>query len=81
MPLLKRIRWLSHVSLYAVLKLDDLDCRSWGMIALTIAYFWQLYTLWILVKLHEAVPGRRYNRYVELAQAAFGEAALLLHSF
>lgn len=46
---------------------------SWGIICLTIAYFWQLYTLWILVKLHEAVPGRRYNRYVELAQAAFGE--------
>ncbi|KAJ4755945.1 Amino acid transporter family protein [Rhynchospora pubera] len=46
---------------------------SWGIVALTIAYFWQLYTLWILVKLHEAVPGRRYNRYVELAQAAFGE--------
>ncbi|KAG8048687.1 hypothetical protein GUJ93_ZPchr0009g632 [Zizania palustris] len=47
--------------------------RSWGIISLTVAYFWQLYTLWILVKLHEAVPGRRYNRYVELAQAAFGE--------
>ncbi|XP_065036987.1 lysine histidine transporter-like 8 [Musa acuminata AAA Group] len=46
---------------------------SWGIIALTVAYFWQLYTLWILVKLHEALPGRRYNRYVELAQAAFGE--------
>ncbi|KAI5655980.1 hypothetical protein M9H77_24773 [Catharanthus roseus] len=46
---------------------------SWGIIALTIAYFWQLYTLWILVQLHEAVPGKRYNRYVELAQAAFGE--------
>ncbi|RZC52025.1 hypothetical protein C5167_020451 [Papaver somniferum] len=46
---------------------------SWGIIALTIAYFWQLYTLWVLVQLHEAVPGKRYNRYVELAQAAFGE--------
>nr|CAB3462081.1 unnamed protein product [Digitaria exilis] len=49
---------------------------SWGIISLTIAYFWQLYTLWILVKLHEAVPGRRYNRYVELAQAAFGNNAV-----
>ncbi|XP_060215604.1 lysine histidine transporter-like 8 [Lycium barbarum] len=49
------------------------ECRSWGIISLTIAYFWQLYTLWILVQLHEAVPGKRYNRYVELAQAAFGE--------
>ncbi|KAK8290725.1 hypothetical protein V6Z12_D06G016200 [Gossypium hirsutum] len=46
---------------------------SWGILALTIAYCWQLYTLWILVQLHEAVPGKRYNRYVELAQAAFGE--------
>ncbi|KAK3039360.1 hypothetical protein RJ639_027609 [Escallonia herrerae] len=46
---------------------------SWGIISLTIAYIWQLYTLWILVQLHEAVPGKRYNRYVELAQAAFGE--------
>ncbi|EPS73072.1 hypothetical protein M569_01683 [Genlisea aurea] len=46
---------------------------SWGLISLIIAYFWQLYTLWILVQLHEAVPGKRYNRYVELAQAAFGE--------
>uniref|UniRef100_A0A453JZ57 Amino acid transporter transmembrane domain-containing protein n=1 Tax=Aegilops tauschii subsp. strangulata TaxID=200361 RepID=A0A453JZ57_AEGTS len=53
--------------------MDLLYCRSWGIISLTVAYFWQLYTLSILVKLHEAVPGRRYNRYVELAQAAFGE--------
>ncbi|GAB2291367.1 Lysine histidine transporter-like 8, variant 2 [Dionaea muscipula] len=48
-------------------------CRYWGVICLTVAYIWQLYTLWILVQLHEAVPGKRYNRYVELAQAAFGE--------
>ncbi|CAN4122750.1 unnamed protein product [Withania somnifera] len=40
---------------------------------LNYSFFWQLYTLWILVQLHEAVPGKRYNRYVELAQAAFGE--------
>ncbi|KAJ0614617.1 putative amino acid transporter, transmembrane domain-containing protein [Helianthus annuus] len=45
---------------------------SWGIISLTIAYIWQLYTLWILVQLHEAIPGKRYNRYVELAEAAFG---------
>ena len=48
-------------------------CRSWGILSLIIAYCWQLYTLWILVQLHEAVPGKRYNRYVELAQAAFGK--------
>lgn len=50
--------------------------RSWGILSLTIAYIWQLYTLWILVQLHEAVPGKRYNRYVELAQAAFGNLNL-----
>ena len=55
-------------------------CRSWGILSLTIAYFWQLYTLWILVQLHEAVPGKRYNRYVELAQAAFGELEIYVHS-
>ena len=54
-------------------------CRSWGILSLTIAYFWQLYTLWILVQLHEAVPGKRYNRYVELAQAAFGELEIYVH--
>lgn len=53
--------------------LMEIFCRSWGIISLIIAYCWQLYTLWILVQLHEAVPGKRYNRYVELAQAAFGE--------
>jgi len=46
--------------------------RGWGIFSLTVAYFWQLYTLWVLVQLHEAVPGKRYNRYIELAQAAFG---------
>lgn len=46
---------------------------TWGIIALVIAYVWQLYTLWVLIRLHEAVPGVRYNRYVQLAQAAFGE--------
>ncbi|KAJ7542931.1 hypothetical protein O6H91_09G043600 [Diphasiastrum complanatum] len=46
---------------------------SWGIITLLFAFIWQLYTLWILIKLHEAVPGTRYNRYVELAKAAFGE--------
>ncbi|XP_002973261.2 lysine histidine transporter-like 8 isoform X1 [Selaginella moellendorffii] len=45
----------------------------WGVLALVVAFLWQLYTLWILIKLHEVIPGRRYNRYIELAQAAFGE--------
>ncbi|KAI5061071.1 hypothetical protein GOP47_0023576 [Adiantum capillus-veneris] len=46
---------------------------TWGLISLVIAYIWQLYTMWILIRLHEATPGVRYSRYVQLAQAAFGE--------
>lgn len=46
---------------------------TWGIISLLAAYIWQLYTLWLLIRLHESVPGKRYNRYVELAKAAFGE--------
>ncbi|CAN0845598.1 Lysine histidine transporter-like 8, partial [Linum grandiflorum] len=35
---------------------------------------WQLYTLYILVQLHESVEtGVRYSRYLQLASAAFGE--------
>ncbi|ERM96412.1 hypothetical protein AMTRI_Chr09g35870 [Amborella trichopoda] len=46
---------------------------TWGIICLSIAYFWQLYTLWILTRLHESVPGTRYSRYIQLAKAAFGK--------
>eukprot|EP01018_Ginkgo_biloba_P019701 Gb_34432 [translate_table: standard] len=46
---------------------------TWGILSLLIAYVWQLYTLWILTRLHESVPGKRYNRYVELAKASFGD--------
>uniref|UniRef100_A0A0D6R3I3 Amino acid transporter transmembrane domain-containing protein n=1 Tax=Araucaria cunninghamii TaxID=56994 RepID=A0A0D6R3I3_ARACU len=46
---------------------------TWGIISLSAAYIWQLYTLWLLIRLHESIPGKRYNRYVELAKAAFGE--------
>ncbi|XP_010266108.1 PREDICTED: lysine histidine transporter-like 8 [Nelumbo nucifera] len=46
---------------------------SWGVITLTLAFIWQLYTLWILVQLHESESGTRYNRYLQLVNAAFGE--------
>lgn len=46
---------------------------GWGIVTLSLAYVWQLYTSWLLVGLHESVSGKRYNRYIELAQAAFGE--------
>ncbi|CAN1770915.1 Lysine histidine transporter-like 8 [Linum perenne] len=47
---------------------------AWGIICLTLAFIWQLYTLYILVQLHESVEtGIRYSRYLQLASAAFGE--------
>ncbi|KAJ4963222.1 hypothetical protein NE237_023161 [Protea cynaroides] len=46
---------------------------SWGVISLTLAFIWQLYTLWVLVQLHESASGTRYNRYLQLLYATFGE--------
>lgn len=47
---------------------------TWGIIGLTLAFIWQLYTLWLLVQLHESPEtGMRYNRYIQLCTAAFGE--------
>ncbi|KAL0351676.1 UNVERIFIED_CONTAM: Lysine histidine transporter-like 8 [Sesamum calycinum] len=45
----------------------------WGVISLSLAFVWQLYTLWLLIQLHESVPGTRYSRYLRLSMAAFGE--------
>ncbi|KAL8158835.1 hypothetical protein V2J09_000372 [Rumex salicifolius] len=47
---------------------------AWGLICLTIAFIWQLYTLYLLVQLHESTQtGLRYSRYLSLGTAAFGE--------
>ncbi|KAK6118938.1 hypothetical protein DH2020_047317 [Rehmannia glutinosa] len=45
----------------------------WGIISLSLVFVWQLYTLWLLIQLHESVPGTRYSRYLRLSMAAFGE--------
>ncbi|KAJ0077288.1 hypothetical protein Patl1_35836 [Pistacia atlantica] len=45
---------------------------SWGIISLSLAFAWQLYTIWLLVQLAESVPGARYSRYLLLAISAFG---------
>ncbi|KAK9755159.1 hypothetical protein RND81_01G006000 [Saponaria officinalis] len=45
----------------------------WGIISLTIAFIWQLYTLWLLTQLHESDNGIRHSRYLRLSMAAFGE--------
>ncbi|KAL7237117.1 hypothetical protein ACSBR1_020227 [Camellia fascicularis] len=42
------------------------------MVCLSMAFGWQLYTIWVLVHLHESAPGTRYSRYLHLAIAAFG---------
>ncbi|KAI3464731.1 hypothetical protein Pfo_021394 [Paulownia fortunei] len=46
---------------------------AWGIISLLLAFVWQLYTLWLLIRLHESLPGMRYSRYLRLSMAAFGE--------
>ncbi|XWS62600.1 hypothetical protein CRYUN_Cryun06bG0024900 [Craigia yunnanensis] len=46
---------------------------AWGIICLSIAFMWQLYTIWLLVNLHEPVPGTRYSRFVRLSIVAFGQ--------
>ncbi|KAK9270378.1 hypothetical protein L1049_025957 [Liquidambar formosana] len=47
---------------------------AWGVISLTVAFTWQLYTLWLLVKLHESTEtGMRYSRYLQLFSATFGD--------
>ncbi|KAH9604894.1 hypothetical protein KSS87_013654 [Heliosperma pusillum] len=45
---------------------------TWGIISLTVAFIWQLYTLYLLVHLHESQEtGLRYSRYISLCMAAF----------
>ncbi|KAG0457005.1 hypothetical protein HPP92_022162 [Vanilla planifolia] len=45
---------------------------TWGILCLSTAFIWQLYTLWLLVQLHEPVPGIRHSRYLQLANDVFG---------
>lgn len=40
---------------------------------LILSWFITLYTLWQMVEMHEMVPGKRFDRYHELGQYAFGE--------
>ncbi|KAI3446313.1 hypothetical protein Pfo_002978 [Paulownia fortunei] len=47
----------------------------WGIVCLSLAFSWQLYTIWLLVNLHESASqtGIRYSRYLHLSIVAFGE--------
>ncbi|XVE67756.1 hypothetical protein DITRI_Ditri09bG0013800 [Diplodiscus trichospermus] len=44
-----------------------------GVVILILSWIITLYTLWQMVEMHEMVPGKRFDRYHELGQHAFGE--------
>jgi amino acid permease len=44
-----------------------------GIAVMTLSWIITVYTLWQMVEMHECVPGRRFDRYHELGQHAFGE--------
>ncbi|KAK8948333.1 Lysine histidine transporter 1 [Platanthera guangdongensis] len=44
-----------------------------GIMVLILSWIITLYTLWQMVEMHEMVPGKRFDRYHELGQHAFGE--------
>ncbi|KAK1438163.1 hypothetical protein QVD17_03966 [Tagetes erecta] len=46
---------------------------GFGVTALVMSWVITLYTLWQMVEMHETVPGKRFDRYHELGQYAFGE--------
>ena len=47
--------------------------RGPGIAVLILSWVITLYTLWQMVEMHEMVPGKRFDRYHELGQHAFGE--------
>lgn len=44
-----------------------------GIIIMLLSWVVTFYSLWQLVELHEVVPGKRFDRYPELGQHAFGQ--------
>ncbi|KAF1883745.1 hypothetical protein Lal_00012662 [Lupinus albus] len=44
-----------------------------GVVVLVLSWVITLYTMWQMVEMHEMVPGKRFDRYHELGQHAFGE--------
>ncbi|XP_052187166.1 lysine histidine transporter 1 isoform X2 [Diospyros lotus] len=44
-----------------------------GITIFVMSWIITLYTLWQMVEMHEMVPGKRFDRYHELGQHAFGE--------
>jgi amino acid permease len=48
-------------------------CRGPGVVVLTLSWVITFFTLWQMVEMHEMVPGKRFDRYHELGQQAFGK--------
>ncbi|KAF5449402.1 hypothetical protein F2P56_029852 [Juglans regia] len=44
-----------------------------GVTILILSWVITLYTLWQMVEMHEMVPGKRFDRYHQLGQYAFGD--------
>ncbi|KAK4476697.1 hypothetical protein RD792_015857 [Penstemon davidsonii] len=44
-----------------------------GITIISLSWIITMYTLWQMVEMHEMVPGKRFDRYHELGQHAFGE--------
>ncbi|AQK78448.1 LHT1 [Zea mays] len=44
-----------------------------GITIMLLSWVITLYTLWQMVEMHEMVPGKRFDRYHELGQHAFGD--------
>ncbi|GJS53391.1 lysine histidine transporter 2-like protein [Tanacetum coccineum] len=44
-----------------------------GITVMILSWVITLYTLWQMVEMHECVPGKRFDRYHELGQEAFGK--------
>ncbi|GFQ07421.1 lysine histidine transporter 2 [Phtheirospermum japonicum] len=44
-----------------------------GVTMMIVSWLVTFYTLWQMVEMHEMVPGKRFDRYHELGQHAFGE--------
>lgn len=45
---------------------------GFGVTLMVLSWIVTLYTLWQMVEMHECVPGKRFDRYHELGQEAFG---------
>ncbi|CAN4082318.1 unnamed protein product [Withania somnifera] len=44
-----------------------------GVAVMSVSWVITLYTPWQIVEMHEMVPGKRFDRYLELGQHAFGK--------